>query len=314
MWAAALAAAVLVCAGSPGPGAGSGDLVAPRLDPVDVLVFAPHPDDEVIGAGGVIQQALAAGRRVRIVFATNGDGYPRAASALFRKDLMALRHDDYDRLGAARQREAVAADGALGLGPRSLVFLGYPDGVLADVYAGADGAPVKSPTTGRTSTYGPALTDFHTLSHGRPAPYTSAAALADVEQVLRESEPALVYVSDGADEHPDHRATYDLVRDAVAATGYTGELLTYLVHGGQEWPWPEGPTPGLPFEVHTTRGDGHPAGVAWPPSLRVPITAGENAVKLRAISAHLSQWEVDGPYLESFVKSEEIFWSVPATR
>jgi LmbE family N-acetylglucosaminyl deacetylase len=48
---------------------------------VDVLVFAPHPDDEVIGAAGVLQQALAAGKSVRIVFATNGDAYPDAASA-----------------------------------------------------------------------------------------------------------------------------------------------------------------------------------------------------------------------------------------
>lgn len=52
-----------------------------RLSPVDVLVFAPHPDDEVIGAGAVLQQALAERKTVRIVFATNGDGYPEAASA-----------------------------------------------------------------------------------------------------------------------------------------------------------------------------------------------------------------------------------------
>jgi len=37
------------------------------------MVVAPHPDDEVLGAGGLIQQAVAAGAEVRIVYLTNGD-------------------------------------------------------------------------------------------------------------------------------------------------------------------------------------------------------------------------------------------------
>ena len=49
------------------------------------MIFAPHPDDDVIGCGGVIQHALAAGERVRIVFTTSGDGYPHAASVLIGK-------------------------------------------------------------------------------------------------------------------------------------------------------------------------------------------------------------------------------------
>jgi LmbE family N-acetylglucosaminyl deacetylase len=44
------------------------------LLPVDLLVFAPHPDDDAIGAGGVIQQALADRKKVRVVFVTSGDG------------------------------------------------------------------------------------------------------------------------------------------------------------------------------------------------------------------------------------------------
>src|ERR1051325_3837894 len=39
-----------------------------------VLVIAPHPDDETIGAGGLIQQALAQGSLVKVVVVTNGDG------------------------------------------------------------------------------------------------------------------------------------------------------------------------------------------------------------------------------------------------
>ena len=35
-----------------------------------ILVLAPHPDDEVLGAAGVIQQAKALGLPVKIVFFT----------------------------------------------------------------------------------------------------------------------------------------------------------------------------------------------------------------------------------------------------
>src|SRR5512136_1478514 len=40
-----------------------------------LLVLAPHCDDETLGSGGLIQSALAAGIQVRVVIATNGDGY-----------------------------------------------------------------------------------------------------------------------------------------------------------------------------------------------------------------------------------------------
>ena len=41
-----------------------------------LMVFSPHPDDESLGAGGLIQRVLAAGGKVRVVFMTNGDGFP----------------------------------------------------------------------------------------------------------------------------------------------------------------------------------------------------------------------------------------------
>jgi len=285
----------------------------PGFGPVDVLVFAPHPDDEVIGAGGVLQQALAEGKTVGIVFATNGDGYPEAASALFHKAIAELTHADYLGLGATRQREAIAAGQILGVRASSLVFLGYPDAALACVYADVSTAPVESPFTGRTSTYGPAQADFHTLAHGSPAPYTRAAALADVEEIVRESAPRQVYVTDRADQHPDHSATFDLVRDATTAIGFTGTLRTYLVHSGPglEWPWPVGPTPQTAFESHTVGGATYPLGVTWPPPVRVPVTSAQSALKLRALAAYASQWDLplDRVFLESFIKSEEVFWT-----
>jgi LmbE family N-acetylglucosaminyl deacetylase len=167
-----------------------------------MLVFAPHPDDEVIGCGGVIQQALAAGRRVRIVFSTNGDGYPLAAARLLGKTVDELGAGDMARLGQARRGEAVAAARTLGLGESSLVFLGHRDAAL------------------------------------EPA---EPRALPEFIDVLQASRPSEVYVSAGLDEHADHRATYRLVEAAMREVEPKPRLLTYMVHSGKDtWP-PAGP-------------------------------------------------------------------------
>src|SRR6516162_93745 len=41
-----------------------------------LLVVAPHPDDEIIGAAGLIRRVVKAGGTVRIVYTTSGDGFP----------------------------------------------------------------------------------------------------------------------------------------------------------------------------------------------------------------------------------------------
>ena len=47
---------------------------SPTLTPSDrIIVFAPHPDDETLGCGGIIQQAVAMKLPVRIVWLTYGD-------------------------------------------------------------------------------------------------------------------------------------------------------------------------------------------------------------------------------------------------
>ena len=114
-----------------------------------------------------------------------------------------------------------------------------------------------------------------------------------------------------ADQHPDHHATYDLVRDAIAAIGFRGELLTFVVHSGPGWPWPIGPTPGLQFDSRIIGHTTYPIGVPWPPPIRIPLTPTESALKLQALDANRSEVEspIDRLFLESFVKSEEVFWA-----
>lgn len=79
-----------------------------------VLVFAPHPDDDVIGCGGSIAKHVDAGRAVAIVYLTSGE----AGSLAHGKAALA----------AIREAEARAAASLLGV--TDLVFLRQPDGGL----------------------------------------------------------------------------------------------------------------------------------------------------------------------------------------
>ncbi|MEA2464411.1 MAG: hypothetical protein QOJ98_2158, partial [Acidobacteriota bacterium] len=84
-----------------------------RLRGERLLVLAPHPDDEVIGCGGLIAQHLRERRAVRIVVATDG------AEA-----------------GDAATREEESRRGVARLGEADLQFLRFPDrGLSADASA-----------------------------------------------------------------------------------------------------------------------------------------------------------------------------------
>ena len=77
-----------------------------------VLVFAPHPDDEAIGCGGLIVRLVEAGVAVRVVLVTDGSGaggLPPGAAQV-------------------RQREFLASLARLEV--KDHAMLGFPDGEL----------------------------------------------------------------------------------------------------------------------------------------------------------------------------------------
>jgi len=78
--AASLIAIALIVPGLPAAGSYAPANVAAAASPPEtpgraasVVVFAAHPDDETLGAGGLIHQAVASGAHVTIVVMTNGD-------------------------------------------------------------------------------------------------------------------------------------------------------------------------------------------------------------------------------------------------
>jgi N,N'-diacetylchitobiose transport system permease protein len=285
-------------------------LTPPRQ--ADVVVFAPHPDDEVVGAGGAIQQAIARGENVVVVYMTSGDGYGFAIASREGKTLDELRPADFLRLDAIRQREAEAAVERLGLLGSDAVFLGYPDGALDKVAADHGSKPVRSPYTTQTATYGAYIRDLHsTFQHGG-APYTRAGALGDVEGVLRQLRPTTIYTTMEQDGHPDHRASFELVLQAARETHFQGRFLTFIVHGRGRWPWPEGSGYGTRFRL---RKHALPKSVSWPPPIRVRLTRKEYRTKVAALDTYKSQMDMSSErsYLIGFLKGEELFWPVEVT-
>jgi LmbE family N-acetylglucosaminyl deacetylase len=98
-----------------------------RAKPFDVadwaasaVVFAPHPDDETLGCGGIAARKLASGTPVRFVFVTDG--------TTSHAHLVAP-----DALRTMREAEAVEAVRRLGVtSSEDVRFLRFPDGSAAD--------------------------------------------------------------------------------------------------------------------------------------------------------------------------------------
>jgi LmbE family N-acetylglucosaminyl deacetylase len=82
------------------------------------VVVAAHPDDEVLGAGGLISVLAASGARLRLIAVTDGEGSHRG-------------HADPAALGRRRTAETAAALEALGAGTTEVIRLGLPDSEIA---------------------------------------------------------------------------------------------------------------------------------------------------------------------------------------
>jgi N-acetylglucosamine malate deacetylase 1 len=133
-------------------------LPGPPLGPV--LVVAPHPDDETIGAGGALARHAERGDHVTVVVATSGE---RTGGG---------RGD----VAATREQECRGACRDLGVG--APVFARLPDGSLGD-HVGALAAVLASHGTGAATVYVPSLLDPH-RDH-RAANVALAAAGLDAE-------------------------------------------------------------------------------------------------------------------------------------
>lgn len=270
-------------------------VMAPFTAQDRVLVVAPHPDDETLGTGGAIQQAVAAGAQVRVLYLTNGD-HNQVAFKLYNHTLY-LSAKQYRGFGEKRLDEARAATKHLGLGPEQLVFLGYPDWGTLSMWRDCwdDAKPFKSTSTR-------AVEVPYKNNYGYRHPYRPEAVLKDVVNVIGEYRPTRLFLPHPCDTNPDHRAAANFVRLAMLElepAGVRPELLYYLIHFG-EWPRPYRYHPELalapPLQLLD---DGE-----W---LTLSLTPAQVEKKYHAILENRTQITTRQYFLESLARRNELF-------
>ena len=162
-----------------------------------VVVFAPHPDDETLGCGGLLALLKDAGSSVHVVVVSDGGAsHPNS------------RRYPRPKLAALRESEARAAVAKLGLDPASeLEFLGLRDGGVPDGRA-PDGEVLGEADT----------TAF-------------AAAVDAVAARLTRWKIDTVVGPLRADAHADHRASFRIIDAALNMMQRRPRLLEYGIWG-----------------------------------------------------------------------------------
>ena len=165
-----------------------------KFTPKDrILILAPHPDDESLAAGGLIQRAVKAGAKVRVLFATDGDNNPWPQRFLERK--LQISITDRARWGRRRRKEALAALELLGLPRGSARFLGLPDTGITNLLMRAE-----------------------------------EGVLFTLWAELTEWEPTLFVMPSATDAHPDHSALFVLVQLAMMRLERPPRMLRFIIH------------------------------------------------------------------------------------
>jgi len=193
-----------------------------------LLVLAPHCDDETLGSAGLILAAKRAGMQVKVVIATNGDGYLFATIQDFRK--VYPRPQDFIHMGEIRQQESLAALVSLGIPKEDVIFLSYPDrgtpALWNDHWSPTD--PFRSPFSHDTKSP-------YSLTFDPGAVYAGQDLLDNLLSILRQYRPDLVVYPHPDDIHPDHWGLNVFTRLALTLLSHEDQSyqptgITYLVH------------------------------------------------------------------------------------
>lgn len=229
-----------------------------------IVVFSPHPDDDVISMGGMLRKLVENENAITVAYMTSGN------IAVFDHDVR--RYVDFlTRLAAAR---AVDGEAAAALRDRVLDFLARkrPGDVdspeVLDIKRMIREAEAISglETLGLRADHARFLNlPFYQTGKVRKDPI-GEADVAIVQTLLGEQRPDLVFVAgDLSDPHGTHRMCKDAIDRALARLPGGSRPEVWLYRGAwQEWPVTE---------------------ATW----LVPLSQDELRLKIQAIFKHQSQ-------------------------
>jgi len=262
-----------------------------------LMLFSPHPDDESLGAGGLVQRVLKVGGSVQVVFMTNGDGFPEAVE--MGGHISNPTAKDFREYGEDRMDESRKALATLGMKQSDIIFLRFPDGGLTALRPKQHGKAevYTSPTTKENR---PSALSVLVPQAG----YTGQGLQMEIERVLSDFRPNMLATTGPEDTHPDHSSTHFFVKQAWKHLSrehpeFKPVWLIYLIHYGQ---WPMGQGSGTWSKLSPP--DDYPDKAKWIP---LPLTTEEATTKRKALLEYQTQMIVMGRYLLSFARANELF-------
>jgi LmbE family N-acetylglucosaminyl deacetylase len=238
-----------------------------------VLIIAPHPDDEALATGGLLQHVSAVGGESRIIFLTDGENNPWPQRISERRWL--IRASDRKRWATLRRIEAIAALQELGVPRSSTRFWGFPDQGLTNLLLKADDEIPQ-----------------HLIRE------------------FRDWQPSVLITPSPLDLHPDHSAAAVFARLALARSGHNSPShFEYRVH--KRWSNPTSPclTLDLSMEQEERKRRAimcHRSQLRLRPSLlkfALPIEEFIGCEEIRNLSHHpLEQVSITGGNIELYLK------------
>ena len=259
-----------------------------------VLILSPHMDDETISSGGIIQEALRVGAKVKIVFVTSGD----SEEGVVARDNKSLNFDpnQFIALGEKRMNEARLAAKTLSLPEENLIFLGYAERGLSQMLS-----KYFAPETAYTSPWTKFSFNPFSGTYQSKQSYNGSNLVKDLTEIINNFNPTIIVVSHPRDQHPDHRAVYSFLEMVLSEEKLHPPVFAYLIHyhlfppekklKQNQFLFP-------PKKLFTKSG--------W---FSFNLTGEQEQKKLEATNQYISQRDVRPFYdlLRSFVKRNEIF-------
>ncbi len=261
----------------------------------NVMLFAPHEDDEINVFGGIIEQYVKYGSTVRVVFSTNGD---------------------FHKIGKTRIREALKVAKRYSIPEKNFIFLGYSDSIENEsglnIYNCAPDEKLTS-HAGYSTTYGSKLKKPY-----RNHAFTRNNMLLDIKGVILDYRPDTLFCCD-YDSHADHRALALLFDEAVGSilkenpfyrpSVYKGFAYSTAWDGKKDYYSLNAPSTHLktPSDYMTETNIFN-----WCDRVRFPVAAEslshlmQNSSSYMAMMEYSSQTATD--HANGIINSDKIFW------
>ena len=261
----------------------------------NVMLFAPHEDDEINIYGGIIEQYVKNGSTVRVVFSTNGD---------------------YHGIGKMRIWEAEKVAKIYNIPKENFIFLGYSDSLSnkenLHIYNCKNDEIVCS-RYNISKTYG-----TKSVSPYKENTFTRQNILDDFKSVILEYRPDTIFCCD-YDSHADHRAISLFFEEALSDIlkedlSYTPEVFKGFAYS-TAWNGKEDYYSVNAASTHLKESAEYMTETnfySWKDRVRFPVAKEslsrvmQNASSYAAMMAYSSQTATD--HANGILNSDKVFW------